>query len=136
MVEPDQGTITINNVRKIDIPGNACVDPLLIGSWNLQASGDNISTTEGFALIGRVTFDANGGLGGDLGSSKGGRIERTRVSGTFAVNPDCTFRAKLINADGQPSTVFGTLFYLGEQFFFIYSDDGLVVTGTARRAAN
>ena len=87
-----------------------------------------------FAQNGRLKFDGAGNFDGVTASSVNGLFGRTTVSGTYAVDSECNFKARIVDKDGNISHIFGTLFDSGNQLIFIYSEDGTVIPGSGRRA--
>src|SRR5438876_436876 len=115
---------------------NHCTTAGLKDTWAIQAAGSNILTGGKFAQNGRLKFDGNGNFAGVTASSVNGEIVRATVTGTYRVDDQCTFLGRIVDKDGVISHIFGTLFDGGAQFIFIYSDDGLVVSGQGRRAVD
>ena len=136
MIQPDDGTITVNDVAKIQTPEDGCKQSHLSGKWNLLGEGDNITTANRRAEFTGLTFDGKGGFTGASISSDGGNIRRAKVSGAYTVNPDCTFRAKLTGTDGRETSLFGVLFGPLDQMFYINADDGVVIRGGGRVGAS
>jgi len=81
-------------------------------------------------------FDGEGSVTGTTGSSLNGVIVRHNVSGTYSVREDCTLSLSLTNENGVVSHMFGAFIDDGSQFDFIYSDEGVVIPGTAKQAAD
>jgi hypothetical protein len=134
LVQPDEGAITTNVLRKMFI--SSCDSSYLNNYWAIQSVGSNIVTQGRFAQNGRLKFDGKGGFTGVTASSVEGTLIRKNVSGTYSVDGECNFLGRLVDQDGVVSHFFGTLFNQGEQFIFIYSDDGLVIPGQGRQAVN
>jgi hypothetical protein len=134
LLQPDPGTISLNTLWRVSIP--ACTNASLKDTFATQASGSNIVTGGKFAQNGRLRFDANGIFAGVTASSVNGAIVRTTVTGTYRVDAECNFIGRIVDKDGVVSHIFGTLFDGGNQYIFIYSDDGVVIPGQARRAVD
>lgn len=134
LFQPDPGAITVNTLRRVLIPN--CTTSSLKDTYAIQATGSNIITGGRFAQNGRVKFDGAGNFTGVTASSIQGAIVRTPITGTYSVDHECNFKARFTDKDGVVSHIFGTLFDAGVQFIFIYSEDGLVVSGQGRRAVD
>lgn len=134
LVQPDNGAITTNVLRRQLISG--CTTSSLKDTWAIQAAGSNIATGGKFAQNGRLRFDGNGNLTGTTASSVNGLLVRSNVTGSYSVDGECDFLARIVDKDGVVSHIFGTLFDGGNQLVFIYSDDGLVISGQGRRAVD
>ena len=132
LVQPDAGAIGTNTLRRTMISN--CTNSNLKDSWAIQAAGSNIVTGGKFAQNGRLKFDGAGNFDGVTASSVNGLFGRTTVSGTYAVDSECNFKARIVDKDGNISHIFGTLFDSGNQLIFIYSEDGTVIPGSGRRA--
>ena len=135
MIQPDEETITLNDVAKIQTPESGCTQSHLNGKWNLLGDGDNIITANRHAEHTGLSFDGKGAFTGGLISSEGGDIRRTTVSGAYTMNSDCTFRAKLTGGDGRETWLFGVLFGPLDQMYYIHADDGIVIRGGGRVGA-
>ena len=134
LFQPDPGAITVNTLRRVLIP--SCATSTLKDTWAIQAVGSNIITGGKFAQNGRLKFDGNGVFSGVTASSVNGAIVRTAVTGTYRVDGECNFKGRIVDKDGVVSHIFGTLFDAGNQFIYIYSEDGLVIPGQGRRAVD
>ena len=134
LFQPDPGAITVNTLRRQLISN--CTDVSLKDTYAIQAAGSNIITGGKFAQNGRIKFDGAGKFTGVTASSVNGAILRTPITGTYRVDQECNFLARFTDKDGVVSHIFGTLFEAGTQFIFIYSEDGLVVSGQGRRAVD
>ena len=133
LFQPDRAAVTVNILRRQNLTPGDCIPAKLRDTWAIQAAGDIIETGGRFAQNGRLTFDGTGGLTGLTNSSINGQIARETVRGTYRVDAECNFSARFVNTKGVEASIFGTLFDAGNQFIFIYSDNGLVVTGFGKR---
>jgi hypothetical protein len=131
LFQPDAGAITTATLHRRDM--SSCNEASLRGTFGIQAAGSNIIAQGRIAQSGRLTFDGAGGLSGATVSSVNGALLRTTLTGTYRIDTDCTFQARLVDATGTISHIFGMLFDAGNQFIFDYSDDGLVIAGQAKR---
>ena len=134
LFQPQDATITTNVLRRLNI--SACRDADLRDNWVIQASGSNIITSGSFAQVGKLRFDGEGSVTGTTGSSLNGVIVRHNVSGTYSVREDCTLSLSLTDENGVVSHIVGAFIDDGSQFDFIYSDEGVVIPGTARQASD
>jgi hypothetical protein len=134
LFQPQDTAITTNVLRRLQI--SSCSAATLRNNWAIQASGSNIITSGSFAQNGRLRFDGNGNFTGVTASSRNGILIRNTVTGTYRMNADCTFTARFTDENGQLSNFFGTMFGDGSGFIFIYSNDGLVIPGQARKAVD
>jgi hypothetical protein len=135
LVQPDQGAITTNTLRRILNPGN-CTNANLNGVWTFQALGTNIAGLSRISQLGRVTFDGKGGFKGTTAVSSEGVIARSNITGTVQVFSDCTFLWKYTDDNGVGPLLFGTFLGAADQFIMNYSVDGVVISGTGRQGAS
>jgi hypothetical protein len=134
LFQPQDTAITTNVLRRLLLP--SCNNATLNSNWTIQATGSSIITGESFAQNGRFRFDGNGNFAGVTASSFGGVIVHDNISGTYQMGADCNFKARYANNVGQVANFFGTMFGDGREFLFIYSNDGLVITGEALRSVD
>lgn len=134
LFQPQDTAITTNVLRRLQIP--PCAAGTLRDGWAIQAEGSNIVTSGSFAQAGRFDFDGNGNLHGVTKSSLNGKIVSHSVNGSYRMNADCTFSARFLDETGKLSNFFGTMFGDGNEFIFLYSNDGIVIPGQARRIAS
>jgi hypothetical protein len=134
LFQPQDATITTNVLRRMNI--SSCTAAHLRDDWVVQASGSNIITSGSIVQLGNLRFDGAGNVTGTAGSSANGLIVRQTLSGTYKVQEDCTFTVRLTDENEIVSHFFGTFFDDGSQFIFIYSDDGVVITGVGEQAAS
>jgi hypothetical protein len=135
LVQPDDGAITTNTLRRIQIPGG-CSNATISGPYTFQTSGTNIATTAVYSETARVTFDGNGGFTGTTAVSNAGFFSQLKISGTVQVYADCTFLWKYVDENGNGTLLWGTLYGPGDEFIMIYSVDGVVITGVGRKGAS
>ena len=132
LFQPQPFTITTNVLHRLRLP------PCDVGNsgdnWAIQASGTNVGTGKQFAQNGRLQFDGNGKFEGRTASSIGGVIVQQNVSGTYSINRDCTLTATITDESAHTSHIFGALYGDGSEFYFIYQDPGLVITGVGKKA--
>ncbi len=72
--------------------GPGCSNARVAGDWGYTKTGTLFLPTGPvpFATVGMFTLEANGTMSGINNGSVGGTISRDLLSGSFAVNPDCT----------------------------------------------
>ena len=132
LFQPQDTSITTNVLRRLLLP--SCHAGTLNNNWAIQATGSSIIASGTFAQNGRFRFDGNGNFTGATASSFNGTVLRNNVTGTYRMNADCTFTARFTNDANQVANFYGTMYGDGREFIFIYSNDGLVITGLARQA--
>ena len=134
LFQPQEGGITTNTLHRLN--RSSCGDADLQDSWVMQTSGSNVTTGARSVQLGRLRFDGVGNITGEVGTNINGVKSDYTLSGTYNVDSDCTLSMSLTDENGIVSHVFGVFFDDASQFEFIYSDDGLVIPGTARQAAD
>lgn len=77
---------TVTTARAAD---SACSFARVAGNYGFSDSGTVVGVGAR-AAVGLLTFDAAGNISGPVTASLGGSVTRTTLSGTYAVNPDCT----------------------------------------------
>jgi hypothetical protein len=109
-----------------------CDNGSISGSYGYTVTGTNLGVGQ-VAAVGRVTADGRGGLTATDTLSAAGTILRRTITGSYAVNPNCT-------GSGQFTDNFGLTVHLdfvitnrGDEFQFIQTDPGTVFTGAAKR---
>jgi hypothetical protein len=85
------------------------------------------------AGAGRIVFDAHGGLSGKEWDSTNGAQETLTFTGSYAVQPDCTGTATLMNSNGRTDHIKFGLLAGGQGFHFTVTDPGVVLTGRVTR---
>ena len=129
LVDP-QGTdlrIVLQKQRK-----TTCAADDLNGDYAFNLGGTVISwaqTPPGlFATVGKVTFDGAGNLTASVNTSYGGTIKAETFSGTYEMDPNCSFNASLTGS--AESGWFGVLADTVSGANLIVTAPGAVVTGT------
>jgi hypothetical protein len=113
-----------------------CSDMTLKGSFGMTCTGERIDGGDPGprAVVGRVTMDGHGGLSGSVTKSKNGTIIRDlTVTGTYAVNSDCTGSLTDIHSDGETRTLDFVIVEIGLEIFAIQVDIGRVITCDLKR---
>ena len=88
------------------------------------------------ALSGTVTYDGKGNVSATYTASFNGVPVPGTATGTYTVNPDCTYSDEITPyPSGPPSHHWGTITGngLSQQIDFIYTDPWLVASGTLRK---
>jgi hypothetical protein len=128
LVDP-QGTnirITLHKQRN-----TSCTTDNLSGDYALSLSGTLVSSTNtpsGFASVGMASFDGAGNLTASVNTSYGGLIQPETFSGTYTMDPNCSFHATL-NGSSQLGW-FGVMADTVLGANLIVTAPGAVVTGT------
>lgn len=95
-----------------------------------------------FARVGRLTADGEGHLGFDSRAAFNGIVFHQDFSGTYTMNPDCTFIAKVSLPFSHPSitpftlvaTFHGTVSAQGNEMYDIFADPpGVVIRGRGKK---
>jgi hypothetical protein len=134
LFQPQEGAITTNTLHRLH--RSSCGDADLQGSWVIQTSGSNVATGARLVELGRLRFDGAGGLTGEVGTNINGVTSAYALSGAYRVEANCTLSLSWTDENGAVSRAFGAFLDDGGQFEFLYSNDGLVVSGTAKQAAD
>jgi hypothetical protein len=86
-------------------------------------------------LAGTVTYDGVGNVSGIYTSSLGGVIVPGTGTGTYTINPDCTYSDEITPSSGPVFHHAGTITGQGmlQELHVTYTDPWLVATGTAKK---
>jgi hypothetical protein len=91
-----------------------------------------------YATSGILTADGAGHLSGKVTVHAGGMVHLGTFSGTYTVDPDCTFSIVFTTEDNSVFHVVGTI--TGEGVFqeshYIYTDTNFVVSGTSKKSSS
>ena len=118
-----------------------CSNASLEGTFAYTVAGSVLAPPQFaglFASVGAQTFDGNGGTTATATVSLSGNILKVTITGTYTVNPDCTGSMTLnISSQNPPVSLTNHAFFVIEDslagFRAIQTDQGVVVSGTARR---
>jgi hypothetical protein len=119
-------------VRPAAAKHDRCDNGSISGSYGYTVNGTNLGVGL-VAAVGRVTSDGRGNLTATDTLSAAGTILRRTITGSYAVNPNCT-------GSGQFTDNFGLTVRLdfvvsdgGDEFQFIQTDPGTIFTGLAKK---
>jgi hypothetical protein len=137
------GTVPAQETTSAAESHSRCSDAALVGEYAVKgdgfvSSGPPPAPLAPFAVVSLMTFDGQGGLSNRVSASFNGLIRQNTVSGRYTVDADCTgtisvtlpeppFRLNfsLVMAGARSRT--------GDEFYFIQTDPGTVVTHIAKR---
>jgi hypothetical protein len=145
--------------RAWSLPLVALLFPLLLGVTTVEASTDcSLRTLKGsygyfeqgtivqqlpglplpgslFASSGIATYDGNGNSSGKGTTSWNGVSVQGTSTGTYTVNPDCTFSGQFTNAQGRVFHYVGTMTGGGafQELHYTYTDPFLVGVRTLKK---
>jgi hypothetical protein len=114
--------------------GNKCTLASLKGGYGLYGQGTAIIGTQVAQEvdIGIFTADGKGNLVGSVTISLNGTIIRTKITGSYLVNVDCTATVTINDDLGETLHQEGVIFDDGRVFRFIETDPGQVIARVAR----
>lgn len=114
--------------------GRRCTEAALRGSYGYSYSGTIVEVGPfPISATGVITLDGAGQISGTYVTNFG-RVIAGNVTGTYAVNADCTGTAALgFVALGQNSNASFVVVDNGKEILFQSTDPRLVVTGVAKR---
>jgi hypothetical protein len=113
-----------------------CTDRSLRGEYGFTAQGV-VTAASGlpaplpgpFASAGQATFDGEGHFTLTATASFNGLIQPAATSGTYRVNPDCTYTSIADNG----ATFYSAIVDGGDEIAIIQTTPGVVISGRARR---
>ncbi|MGA8153141.1 MAG: hypothetical protein WB952_19475 [Terriglobales bacterium] len=129
-VQTDKGAIVFGYAMA---QGNAtCTNQGIGTKYGFQNSGPVVGFGP-IAFVGRLRFDGSGGVRGDeSGSQAGSIVKGVPLSGSYAVNSDCTGSA-VLTPEGTAATNFNFVVVdNGNTLLAIETDPMTVVTGVLR----
>jgi len=132
--QPQAFTVTTNTLHRLQRP--PCRTEYFRNNWAIQATGKDVGASQQFAGNGRLDFDGNGRFQGATGSSLGGVIVHHNVTGTINVNADCTLTMTITDESAHTSQLFGVLYGDRSEFYFIYQDPNVVITGVGKKSVS
>jgi hypothetical protein len=116
-------------VRGENTPG--CSNASLTGAYGFTLSGNNISASVAYSVMGRFESSGAGTFTGDATESVNGLVVRNSFTGTYAVNSNCTGSAVLTFGGGENSGLDFTIVADGNEVLLIDTDSGTNETGKA-----
>jgi hypothetical protein len=129
-------------VRTDEGPPGRCSLATLKGGYGVLEQGTVVGQLPGFppppfpvAISANPTYDGAGNFSGTFAASFGGAIVPGTFTGTYTVNPDCTYSDEFAPLPDFVVHHAGTI--TGEGIFrqidYIYTDAGVVIFGTAKK---
>ena len=115
---------------------NTCSLATLRGTYGLYGGGTAFVGTPQVAQevdIGIFTADGKGNAAGSVTFSPNGTIIRTKFTGSYLVNADCTATVTIHDDLGETLHEEGVIFDGGRVFRFIETDPGQLVARVAER---
>jgi hypothetical protein len=108
-----------------------CQTSDLSGTFGVQYAG-TVANNAAFSSTGLLSLDGQGDVTATEWRLNGGASSQVTSTGTIAVNPDCSASLTLIStSDGSAVNLSGLLSLDEKQIFFVESDAGTAVTGSA-----
>jgi len=122
---------------KAQDPNTGCTMASITGNFGFSVTGwNNIGGTNvPVALVGKLIYSGTGTLSGTITNVQNGVVSLpSGLSGTYTINADCT-GASLITPEGNSTTAHFNMIVSGQgsMIYFIQTDNGNTVTGTANR---
>jgi hypothetical protein len=115
---------------------NKCSLASLKGTYGLYGQGTVFIGTPQVAQevdTGIFTADGKGNASGSVTFSLNGKIIRTKFTGSYLVNADCTATVTISDDLGETLHEEGVIFDSGRVFRFIETDQGQVIARVAER---
>jgi hypothetical protein len=109
-----------------------CTEASLDGPYAYSRMGTVVGQGPA-AANGVMTFDGQGHLVGTETASVNGLIIQRTFDGDYQVTANCTGVATLAFTDGETMSLDLQLVASGEEISFIQTNDGTVITGSARK---
>ena len=129
--------LALSSVRASVSEASGCTNASIAGAYGLTATGALFgpnSTRSGIALVGRTVYDGQGGLSGTQTDSIDGSIERVTLTGTYAVQSDCTGSETFtFRPSGEVVHADFVVVAQSHAILFIDTDSGTMLTVTATR---
>ena len=128
-------TLTVGIAPKVQAQ-DGCSNNTLNGSFGYKATGTLVAPQPIpglLAIVGRETFDGNGGVSASQTVSSNGNIFPLNLSGAYQVNPDCTGTMSLQLAPGVTLNFFFVIDDSRKEIQVIQTDQGAIVTAIARK---
>jgi hypothetical protein len=122
-------------------PSRACSPATLKGNYGVLEQGTIVGQLPGFppppfpvVNSATATYDGTGNFSGTYTLSVGGGIVPGTFTGTYIVNPDCTYSDEFTPLPDLVVHHAGTISGIGiwQRIDYIYTDAGVVISGTAR----
>ncbi len=124
-----------------------CTNRDMLGAFGFFGTGSVLASpvtglAGQFGRVGRFTSDGNGHLAFDSRAAFNGIVFHQDFFGTYEMNPDCTFIAKVTLPFSHPSitpftlvaTFFGTMTAQGNEMYDLFADPpGVVIHGRGKK---
>jgi hypothetical protein len=104
----------------------------LKGTYGYTVTGTNVGSGP-VATVGIFATDGAGTLSGSETDSSNGVVAKRTVTGTYAVNGDCTGSTTFTDNFGRTTHLDFVIDQKGTEICFIETDPGTVTTGIARK---
>jgi hypothetical protein len=116
---------------------NTCTKASIAGPYGYATNGFVVQSSGflPFADLGSLNSDGNGNFVGVSTPSQGGHIVLRTLTGTYAVNSDCTGSASFTDSLGTPLHVSFVIADNGQEIRLVQTDSGTVVSGAASKQA-
>jgi hypothetical protein len=115
---------------------DGCSNNTLNGSFAYTATGTLTAPQPNpgpIAIVGRETFDGNGGVTASQVVSANGFVFPVNLAGNYQVNPDCTGTLSLQLSPGVTLNFFFVIADNRKELQVIQTDPGAIVTSTSRK---
>jgi hypothetical protein len=113
----------VSSIGGLAIPPNTTAQPQATGS----NAGGNVSSVVGTALL---ALDGSGNITGYSAANIGGQWLQGNLTGTYAVNFDCTFSLALTDGMGNLENYSGVMVNQATSGLILQTDAGTGVSGT------
>jgi hypothetical protein len=139
-IDTDAGVVAFGTVKKA--PQGRCSVAMLKGRYGLFEQGTILEPIYGFpppplpfATAGIITYDGKGKLSGKDTTSLDGVTAPDTFTGTYTVNPDCTYSDEFTSSSGLTYHDTGTITgsWILPEVHAIDSDPGVVALGTVMK---
>ncbi len=147
VIETDPGIVSFGTYRKT--PVGRCSLATLKGTYGVVEHGMVVASNPSFppipppflvTLSANPTFDGAGNVSGTYTAGFGGFTGTGKFAGTYEVTPDCAYSDELVahpTGESPLPPIHHTGVITGEGMLqgvvYIYSDEGTVISGTAKK---
>ncbi|HTT62345.1 MAG TPA: hypothetical protein VMG35_10910 [Bryobacteraceae bacterium] len=117
--------------------GQGCNAASITGNFGFMVTGwNNVGSSDvPVVLVGKLVYDGMGGVSGTVTSVQNGVVSLpSGISGSYKINPDCTGASLITPANSNTTAHFNMVVSgQGSMIYFIQTDNGNTVSGTATR---